>query len=298
MSGELVKVAANVFAYLQRPGGWCVNNAGVVAGPDLTVVIDTAATEARARALRAAVATIAQAPVVLVNTHHHGDHTHGNAAFGPGTPILATAPARDEVRSRGAALASVWPAVDWGDLPTTPPNVTITGPTVLHSGSTTVELLPIGPAHTNNDLVAWLPAERVLFAGDLLLPGCTPFLLMGSVRGMLDAIEQLRAFAPDVVVGGHGVVSGPQVLDETERYVRWVDELADHGLAAGLGPLEVAAWSAHSPYRGLSEPERLVANLHRAYAERAGLPPGGHLPSAGPFADMVNLNGGPLRCDA
>src|SRR3954447_15527920 len=76
------EVAPGVFAYLQPDGGWCLNNAGWITGGGETVLVDTAVTEGRARALQAAVAAGgAPAPTTLVNTHHHGDHSYGNCVF-------------------------------------------------------------------------------------------------------------------------------------------------------------------------------------------------------------------------
>ncbi|MBV9174268.1 MAG: MBL fold metallo-hydrolase [Chloroflexi bacterium] len=50
------------------------------------------------------------------------------------------------------------------------------------------------PAHTTNDVVVWLPEQSVMFTGDLLCVGGTPFVPMGSVSGSLRALEWLRGF--------------------------------------------------------------------------------------------------------
>ena len=75
---EVPQLAEGVYAYLQPDGGWCLNNAGVVIGAEDTLLIDTAATQARALVLRETVHTLSPRPVgTLVNTHSHGDHTFG-----------------------------------------------------------------------------------------------------------------------------------------------------------------------------------------------------------------------------
>ena len=96
------------------------------------------------------------------------------------------------------------------------------------------------------------PGERVLFAGDVVMPGCTPFLLMGSVAGSLRAAMALRALEPRVIVGGHGPVSGLEVLDETEDYVRWLIRTAKEAMAAGLTPLEAARAGGPGDFGGLA----------------------------------------------
>jgi cyclase len=140
----------------------------------------------------------------------------------------------------------------------------------------------------------WLPEERVLFAGDVVLPGCTPFVLMGSVAGSLATLELMRKLEPRTVVGGHGPVSGPEALTQTEEYFRWLTERATEGRAAGLTPLQLAREAGPGPFGDLRDPERLVANLHRAYAELAGEALGSALDVVSVFGEMIEYNGGVL----
>ncbi|MEV7194321.1 MBL fold metallo-hydrolase [Streptomyces sp. NPDC093510] len=291
------EIADGVHAYLQESAGWCVNNAGVLLdagrGP---VVVDTAATEARARRLGAAVRELAAAPPrLLVNTHFHGDHTFGNALVGePDTLVVAHERARQEMAAAGLGLTGLWPGVGWGAVELRLPDVTYDGRLELHLARRTVRLLHPGPAHTTGDTLVWLPEDRVLFAGDVVMPGCTPFILMGSLHGSLRTLEYLRTLAPRVIVGGHGPVCGPEAIDETEGYLRWLLRTAEGALAAGLAPLEAARQLGTHPYQQWTDPERLVGNLHRAYAELRGGAYGEPLDVVGIFGEMVEFNGGRL----
>lgn len=95
-----VEVAPGVHAYVQPDGGWCLNNAGWVTDGHTTLLVDTAATERRALMLREAlVASGAPMPAHVVNTHHHGDHTYGNAVFAQG-PGSSGTPRASPSRSR------------------------------------------------------------------------------------------------------------------------------------------------------------------------------------------------------
>ncbi|QFZ18802.1 MBL fold metallo-hydrolase [Saccharothrix syringae] len=291
----LVEVAEDVYAYTQLPGGWCVSNAGVVAGSDGVLVVDTLATEHRARRLRAAVDGLRAGPRrTVVNTHHHGDHNFGNRVFGPGAAIVAHEAARTEMAATGLALTGLWPDVAWGEVAVTLPTTTFADRLTVHVGGRAVRLLHVGPAHTTNDVVAWLPEDRVLFAGDVVLSGATPFSLMGSVAGTLAAIERLRDLGARTVVCGHGPVAGPEVFDENAAYLRWVQRLAADGVAAGLRPLEVAAEAGPGEFGHLLDPERVVGNLHRAYAEVEGGPLGRPLDVVSVFGEMVAHNDGRL----
>ncbi len=293
------EVAKGVFAYVQPDGTWWLNNTGFLASEDLVVSIDTCATEKRTRAYLDAVRRHAGAmPGVLVNTHHHGDHTNGNG-FLPGATIIGHPRCREEMLRNGLLRPDgIFDPVDWGDLTLAPPVVTFEERLDLYVGDRLVELHHFGTAaHTTNDVVAWLPDERILFTGDLVFNGGTPFVLMGSVAGSLLALDRLVELDAAVVVPGHGPPCGPEVFDTVGAYVRLVQEHAEKTFRAGLTPLEAARQLDLGPFAELTDPERLAGNLHRAHAECAGARPGAEIDMVAAFADMLTLNGGvPLRC--
>jgi cyclase len=298
--GSLVPVADGVYAFVQPEGGWCLNNAGLIAGGDgCSVLVDTAATESRTRRLREAVQRVVpHGPDYVVNTHFHGDHTFGNGQFAPGAVIVAHEGTRADTQEAGLGLRGLWPDVEWGDTPLTLPSLTFTEELKLHGGELRTELLHVGPAHTANDVVAWVPERAVLFTGDVVWSGVTPYVLMGSVTGSLRALERMRALRAAVVVPGHGPVGGPELIDETEAYLHRLRQLAQDGLRRGLSPLEAAREADLGGFSGLLDSERLVGNLHRAYAELTGLAPGARIDVAASFAEMVAFHGGLPACHA
>ena len=95
----------------------------------------------------------------------------------------------------------------------------------LHIEDLRLELIFMGPAHTTNDTVVWLPDLKLLFSGDLIFNEGTPFVVMGSVAGSLEAVERLRALGPETIVPGHGPVCGPELFDPTEAYLRFVQDM-------------------------------------------------------------------------
>lgn len=298
--GRLVPVAEDVHAFIQPEGGWCLNNAGLVADGGRSVLIDTAATEARTRRLREETALIVPGgPHYVVNTHFHGDHTFGNGQFADrGSVIVAHTGTRSDTEEAGLGLRRLWPDVEWGQTPLTLPTLTFRDELTLHGDTVRTELLHVGPAHTANDVVAWVPQRSVLFTGDVVWSGVTPYLLMGSVSGSLRALHQLRALGPSVVVPGHGPVGGPELFDSTEAYLRLLQDLAADGLRRGISALQAAREADTGAFAGLLDPERLVGNLHRAYAELQGLAPGARIDVAASFKEMVAFHGGLPACHA
>ncbi|MGW5253993.1 MBL fold metallo-hydrolase [Streptomyces sp. NPDC004012] len=288
-------LADDVHAYIQPDGGWCLNNAGFVGDGSTTLLVDTAATERRARALAAAVAaTGAPAPRFVVNTHHHGDHTYGNGLFASSATIVSHVDCRREALASGHNLELVWPEVDYGDIRIQGADLTYTDRTTVHVGGIDAEIIHPGVAHTVGDSAVWLPHRRVLFAGDLVFEGGTPFVLMGSLSGSLRALDVLRGLGAETVVPGHGGITDPSEFDRTERYLRFVAEVAQKHHAAGRTPLEAALATDLGEFAQWRESERLVANLHRAYAELDGRPEGTPLDLLSAFQDMAVLNGGEM----
>ncbi|WP_212732803.1 MBL fold metallo-hydrolase [Streptomyces sp. TP-A0874] len=296
---EFQEVADGVFAFVQPDGGWCLNNAGLLVSDGQAALIDTAATENRARLLGAAVRSVTETvPRTVVNTHFHGDHSFGNFVFAEDAVIVAHEACRNEMAVAGLGLQGLWPEVEWGEVTIALPSLTYRTELTLHVGELTARLSHPGPAHTVTDTVVWIPERSVLFTGDIVMNGTTPFCLMGSVSGSLRTIERLRSYGARTVVTGHGPVAGPEVFDTTEAYLRWLRRLAADGVRAGLSPLELAREADLGEFAGLLDSERLVANLHRAYAEERGAPPGAELDVAGIFAEMVEHHGALPLCRA
>ncbi len=133
----------------------------------------------------------------VINTHHHGDHSGGNA----------------KLQALGAQVVTSWQArqnmVD-GKQPGLS-NVTIDQKGSLHLGGKRVDLFYFGRGHTNGDIVALFPAQRVLAAGDLFTIGdSTPQLVDyaggGSAREWPQTIQGVLTLDFDQVVPGHGTV--------------------------------------------------------------------------------------------
>ena len=293
------EVSDGVFAYVQPDGTWFINNAGFLVANDGIVAIDTCSTERRTRAFLESAAAVSTAPVrTVVNTHHHGDHTHGNYLTHPAT-IIAHENCRELMVQTGIQhYDGIFEPADWGDLEFAPPTVTFDRQVNLWVGDLKVELHYIGgAAHTTNDVVAWVPERKVLFSGDLVFNGGTPFVVMGSVAGSFDALDRMRAFDAEIIVPGHGPVCTPAVLDQLESYYRFVQETAAEIKASGTTPLDAARQLDLGPFAELTDSERIVGNLHRALYELDGGENGGPMDVAAAIGDMVAYNGGkPLRC--
>ncbi|GAC1592534.1 MAG: MBL fold metallo-hydrolase [Acidimicrobiales bacterium] len=298
----LVEVSDGIFAYVQPDGSWWINNTGFLVGRRGVISVDSCSTERRTRAYLETIRSVTGAPVqTLINTHHHGDHTHGNYLF-PGATIVAHDKCRQEVIDGIFPVPrGLWEDVDWGEIEVVPPFLTYDRGVTIYRDDLRCEVRYVGEAaHTTNDSIVWLPERSVLFAGDLLFNGGTPFLMMGSVDGAIDVIDQvLRPLGAETIIPGHGEVCGPAVLEDVLSYLRFVQTTARAGRAAGLTPLETARETDLGDFTGLTDSERIVGNLHRAFAELDGAGRGAKIDVASALVDMVTYNGGkPLSCSA
>jgi cyclase len=305
--GRLREIVEGVYAWVQPDGSWWINNAGAIAGVGDdgtytagTVVVDTCATHERTTRFLVAVArATGGAPVTIaVNTHQHGDHTYGNCLLPAETALVGHGAMREGLRTDTIidGCPPVWaPVPDWGPVTRRLPSITVDTALTLHSGRRRIEVRHPGyPAHTTGDVVAWLPEERVLFTGDLVFHGVTPLVFMGSLDGARRALEWLASFGADHLVPGHGeVVSGSSIdgaLAAHDRYYALVASAAAAGMRDGATPLEVARDTDLGEFGGWPDAERIVLNLHRAYADAGE----GDLDLLAAFVDAMTFNGGPL----
>jgi glyoxylase-like metal-dependent hydrolase (beta-lactamase superfamily II) len=99
--------------------------------------------------------------------------------------------------------------------------------------------------------------------------------------------------------GGATIVAHERCREGVLGYLRFVLDVARRGMAAGLSPLDAARQADLGGYAGLLDSERIVGNLHRAYAELAGAPRGAEIDLIAALTDMISYNGGrPLTCHA
>jgi cyclase len=299
-AAALHEVGPGVFAWVQPDGSWWINNAGAIAGDDGTIVIDTCATEERTRRFLDAVAAASDDDPVRMaaNTHQHGDHTYGNCLL-PWSAVLIG----HEAMRQGLlddriidGCPPIWdPVPDWGNVTRRVPDIALRTDLTLFTGDRRVELVHPGyAAHTTGDVVAWVPDAGVLFTGDLVFHGLTPLVLMGNVEGALRSLEWMAGFEPRLVVPGHGPLVGADALADVfaqhERYYRLILATAEAGRRDSLTPLAAAQQCDLGEFAEWADRERLVLNLHRAYADAEGR----QLDLTMAFVDAIEYNGGPL----
>ncbi len=225
-----------------------ISNGAFVVTPDGVVVIDALGAPALARELLDEIRRVTSAPVrYVVVTHYHADHVYGLQEFkAVGATVIAHRGALEYLHSDAALLrlqSSRDELAPWVDDQTQllPADLWIDGPTSLRVGGVEFQLHPVGPAHTPEDLVVWVPQHRVLLAGDTVFRGRVPFVGQADSAGWLGALDKLLSFDATVIVPGHGPASqsARADLELTRDYLAYL-RLTMGEAARNLDPFEEA----------------------------------------------------------
>jgi glyoxylase-like metal-dependent hydrolase (beta-lactamase superfamily II) len=277
---ELKQLAANVYAYTQEggPGKFHLENAGLIVGPDSMMAIDTLRAPLLTRVFIAAARKAgANRPITrVINTHHHGDHVAGNQFFMP-CDIVAHEFCRGEVVKMAAAV----PAGDriprregWSegseDRKFVAPTTTFTDRRSYEVGTIRVELIHLGPAHTWGDIVVHLPAQRILFAGDIFFNYVTPFGQTSHISRWIEVCATIAKMDVDMIVPGHGPVGTRKELQVMVDYYVTLREEVRRRHAARMTPGRAAADIRMERWRNWLVPQELVRSVVRLYAEIDG----------------------------
>lgn len=197
-----------------------ISNAGFVVTDDGVVVIDALGSPALAEELIGEIRRITRQPIrYVIVTHYHADHIYGLQAFKTaGATIIAQRSGREYLQSDTAQRrleASRQELFPWIDEQTrlVPADRWIDADTDLRVGSWDFAIRHVGPAHTPEDLVVYVPEAKALFAGDLVFRGRIPFVGQADSRQWIESLGRLIALQPRVMVPGHGPLSREPIPD-------------------------------------------------------------------------------------
>lgn len=201
-------------------------NAGFIETREGIVAVGGLASPAQARAVLRTIRGVSRRPVRALVLHaHHPDMMFGAIEFRrAGARILAHPDTRVLAAEAGPdAMVADWDRVvglqellgfEFANTPDQP----VTGWDTLRLGGRTLVVFHPGPAHSNGDLMLWLPEERVLFAGDILVEDGVTMVVDGRSAVLLRTLDLIDSLAPRVIVPGHGrIPAEPRRLVATTR---------------------------------------------------------------------------------
>ncbi|MCB1866698.1 MAG: MBL fold metallo-hydrolase [Chromatiales bacterium] len=241
---RLKQVSKHVY-YVQGAAGIAtdnagfISNAGFVVTPEGVAVIDALGTPSLAAKMLGLIREITSAPIrYAIATHYHADHILGLQVFeGAGAEILGPTGSREYLEGLGKERLEerrfsldpwvndqtrlVWPT-RW-----------VESELKLELGGIQLTVTPQGAAHSKGDLTVYVEPDRVLFAGDLIFEGRTPFLGDANSRRWLENLEQMQTTGVAALVPGHGpaAMRPTEAIGATRDYLAYLREQMGAGVA-------------------------------------------------------------------
>ncbi len=242
--------------------------AGAVVTMDGAILIDTLVFPEEARAIKNFLEKRHNCPVrYIILTHYHADHTYG-ACFFPEAQVVAHARCYDLLNTRGREGLRVTQqnSPELRDVEIVLPHLTFEqGIMTVHLGNKTVELRH-SPGHSPDSIVALIREDRVLFAGDTMMP--VPYFVDGSYDDFVSSLHALRKGGFENIVQGHGEVvlrgEAEEIIQGNLDYLAAVRQHVEAALEAGepieaLGKVSIElCGKSRIPLNGL------VQDLHQA----------------------------------
>ena len=305
----LHEIGNGLYAWLLPDGGWCWSNAGLIVDGDQTLLVDTLfdlpMTGEMLDAMRDAVPA-AKRIGKLVNTHANADHTWGNQLvrdaeiiaskgcaeeFDHFTPemLLEMMGRTKETGVLGEFLEHCFSPFDVRGVVLTPPTTTFSDEKTIKVGDRTVHLYNCGPAHTRGDILVHLPEDRMVFTGDILFVGGHPVIWDGPIDNWRRACDRLLSLDVDMVVPGHGPISGKAEVRRFRAYLDEIEHETRKRFDAGMDEMTAARDIALANFNDWNDAERVYANVASLYREFRGIPAGEGMTPMEVFAGMAEL---------
>jgi glyoxylase-like metal-dependent hydrolase (beta-lactamase superfamily II) len=211
------QLAEGVYAYTTEGDP----NTGIIIGDDGVMVIDTQATPDMAQDVIRRIREVTDKPIqYVVLSHYHAVRVMGASAYNA-DHIISSQATYDLIVERGQfdfdsevgrfprlfqGVESV-PGLTW-------PTLTFETSMTLWMGRRRVELKHIGRGHTKGDIVVWLPDDKILFSGDLVEYGATPYTGDAYFNDWPQTLANLRAMGAQKLVPGRGdAVTTPETVE-------------------------------------------------------------------------------------
>lgn len=237
------KVSSNVYCFFGEPqaintdnNGNMVNSCFVEIGNHY-LVIDSGPTYNYAKEAYSILKEIKNLPVAyVINTHTHDDHWLGNSYYKElGVDIIGSNKFQSEAKLETTRMQRRITKEAYEKTSQELPNIFVDQEKTISIDEKEVYIYSVNnKAHTNSDLLIYIPSQTTLFAGDLVFNNRIPSLRDGNINSWIAELEAIKEKNYSYVIGGHGTLVTKNSINFTYNYLiklkQKVLEAMDEGL--------------------------------------------------------------------
>lgn len=236
-----------------------MSNAYAILTKEGWVVIDSLSTPELAKEFYDGLMKIKKAPIkYAVITHYHPDHWYGVSVFKEaGGTVIAHKNLNEFYKSPESKMSLEAANQRFGgiykNVKLIPADIEITDQKDIKVGEYEISIIPMTPAHTNNDIVVFVKGDNILFAGDLVYLDRIPFAgdRGASVKNWLKVLEDMKKLNPKIILGGHNQPIDKKSIEFTYGYLSYTRETVKKLKEQGKSVEEIKEFiNKNSPYKG------------------------------------------------
>ncbi len=270
---DLYKLSDSAYGAIEKENSGMGSNAGFIDIGDYLIIIDTTLNSKAAEDLkRASYEYTQKEPNFIVITHYHLDHVIGNSIFDKSIQIITSDRTLANIKTESKKMFDKLKDFDpekiteleeslktekeeekildiQNDLRflkgiqsvkfLREPNITFKEGCIIHGIDKTVQLRTFSKAHTDGDVIVYIPDDKVLFAGDLLFSNSDPWLGSGDPEGWLLVNDELMTLDFRVTVPGHGNLATKREFSLQNKYIREIINLVKTHIKSGGDPNQI-----------------------------------------------------------
>lgn len=290
---DLYKLSESAYAAISKENSGMGGNAGFIDIGDYLIMIDTTGNVNAGKDLKKAIVEYTQKePNFIVITHYHMDHLMGTSLFDLSTQIMTSDRTLRNIQTEGKKSLEELKTMDLSEMEESlkteidvnkrkeiendlkflkviraenfslrEPNITFKEGCVIHGDKSNIHMRTFSKAHTDGDVIVYIPEERVLFAGDLLFARSEPWLGSGDPEGWISTNNEIITLDFKVVVPGHGTLATKDEFSLENKYIKEIVDLAKKKIQAGEDLTQIKREDFSNDFQSWETP-RLERNLN------------------------------------
>ena len=245
------KVSENIWCFFGKTevpskenGGFMANSCYIKA-KDSYILIDTGANYNFAKQAYEAMQKIEDLKVsTIIITHEHDDHWMGNSFYKDRFNSTIYAPKSINENYNENSKPRIFEILDKNEMENTKvikADVVVSDEKVINISDKTIKIIPTKlTAHTKDDLIVYLPDEKVIFTGDIIMNQRVTSNRDGSVIGTLKAIDLINSYDWNTLIAGHGTITDKKATDFTTKYFTLLKTRVLEAIEAGITADEIS----------------------------------------------------------